>query len=451
MDIKIKKGLQIPLAREPKGLPQKIAHPKKLSLNLAPFATLRFKLLVKVGDRVKIGTPLVENKAIPGQFFVSPGDGVVVDIARGEKRRLLNIVIEVSEKEEYEEHGRLDLQKASKEEILAHLLKGGIFPHIRMRPFDLVADPRLLPRSIFVRALESLPYVPPAEMQVEGHESYFQLGLEALSHLTTGKVHLVHDFSSTAKAFTEAYGVEKHRAQGPHPIATPSLHIHLIDPIKSGRDVVWTLSALDVVAVGKMIGAGHYHIERVIGIGGDGLAPNQEGYIKGRLGLPVSTLIENRMSTLPSRLISGDPLTGHEASKDGFLGFYDTTFSLIPENTKREEFHFLGLGKDKYSAHRAYLSGHLKNRKFFFTTNQHGEERAFIDGSIYDKVMPMQILTMPLVKAILAEDFELAESLGLLEVTASDFALATFICPSKIEMVEIVQEGLARYSKEMGF
>lgn len=442
MQIVVKKGLDIPIKGKP--IQNIVVSPsKKIALELDSFEDIRFKLLVKEGDIVKIGTALVENKAIPGQVFVSPAGGKVVEVRRGLKRRLSAIVIEKDENELIENHGTLDVKTATKEEIFHFFLTSGLFAHIRARPFDLIANPAKPPRDIFVRAIESLPFVPSAEMQIEGQETYFEAGLETLAKIAP--LHLVYRENSSIARFN--FG-KKHTVVGPHPAGTSSLHIHKIAPIEHVKDYVWTLSAIDVITIGKMVREGIYYTERVLSIAGTGFLPEQIGYFKGRLGLAIDSLLENRATK--ARLISGDPLTGKETTKGDFLGFYHTCLSAIPENFVREPFHFLGIGQGKYSATKAYISGHKKPppEGYAFTTNQHGEHRAFVDPNIYDKVMPMKIPTMFLIRSILAENFELAETLGLFEVTGDDFALPTFICPSKIEMMQIVKEGLSRYAKE---
>lgn len=449
--ILIKKGLDIPVEATDQLPWQNLPKPTSISLNLSPFEDLRFKLLVQEGDTVKIGSPLLENKAIPGQVFVSPAGGYVKEIRRGIKRVLTDIIIQLAIEEEYEDFGGFDLEKASREELIAYLLRTGMFPHIRMRPFDLIANPKHIPRAIFVKALETLPYVPSSELQISSEETHFKIGLKALKKLTS-KIYLVCNEDTKCSAFLDEEEADVVKISGPHPSSNPSVHIHHIAPIAHAEDIVWTVSAIDVVTIGKMLNKGKYHIERVISCTGDGILESKKGCFKGRLGLPISSLIADRLISSPSRLISGDPLTGSAVSENAFLHFSHTAFTAIPENTYREPLHFLRLGLNKFSAHRAYLSGHVTSKKnYSFTTNQHGEERAFIDGSIYDSVMPMKIPIMFLIRAILAEDFELAEKLGLLEVTPEDFALATFICPSKIEMVEIVKKGLKAYSKEIGY
>jgi Na+-transporting NADH:ubiquinone oxidoreductase subunit A len=245
--------------------------------------------------------------------------------------------------------------------------------------------------------------------------------------------------------------VAKHTAEGPHPIGNQSLHIQKIDRISAPDKWIWTLNAHDVVSIGHLLLNGRYFVDKVISIAGPGILSDRVGYFKARRGCPVSELIAGRIQKGPLRFISGDPLTGHKVDIDDFLGFYDYVFAVIPENTKREFLHFFGIGSDKYTFSRAYATGHFDNRdrEYDFTTNQHGEHRSFIDSTLYDKVMPLEVPTMLLVKAVLAEDYDLADSYGLLEVDSEDFALPTFVCPSKMEMTEIIKKGLKQYSKEI--
>ena len=285
--------------------------------------------------------------------------------------------------------------------------------------------------------------MPAAERQIEGHEADFQMGLTALSKL--GTVHLVYRKGSKI----EATGVEKHTAEGPHPVANHSLHIQEIDPIHSYDDVVWTLNAHDVVVIGHLLRTGRYFVERIISIAGPGVIPERIGFFRARAGYPIKGLIEGRIKKGHVRLISGDPLNGKKVEAGDYLGFNDYVFTVIPETVKRQFLHFFRLGTKQYTFSKAYLAGHLPNREYRFTTSLHGEHRAFIDGSLYDKVMPLNVSTMLLVKAIMAEDYELADQLGLLEVDCEDFALPTFVCPSKVEMVDIVKHGLKQYAAEI--
>jgi len=459
--IKITKGLDIPIKGKPEGKihvitpsgqSSSIVTPSQIALSLKGFEDLKFRLLVKADDVVKVGQPLVEDKSTPGRMFVSPAAGVIKEIRRGQKRTLQDIVIDVAKQESFQELPPINIEKASRDEITARLLESGCFAHVRTRPFNLLADPNKTPRSIFVKALESAPFVPPAEFQVEGHEKEFQAGLDALTKLTSGAVHLVHRSETPSHAFTEARNVQKHTAEGPHPISNQSLHIQRIDPIISPDDIVWTLSAWDVVAIGFALTKGRCFVDRIISIAGPGILEGRIGYFKARNGFPVEALIGGRLARGQVRLVSGDPLMGYKVSPDDFLGFYHTAFTAIPESVERDFLHFMGLGVNKYTFSKAYMAGHLDNTKrvYNFTTSQHGEHRPFIDSTLYDKVMPLDVPTMLLVKAVMAEDYDLAETLGLLEVDSEDFALPTFVCPSKMEMTEIMKAGIRQHAKELG-
>ncbi len=457
--IKIKKGLDIPIKGKPEGHPQQIIlsgeasslkHPNILALNLSGFDEVKFRLLCAPGDAVKVGQPLAEDKSFPGRFFVSPAGGLIKDIVRGPKRALHYIVISVGAHEEYVQFDPLDSEKASREQIIDRMKLAGIFACMRSRPFNLLANPLGNPKSIFVKAIESAPFKPPAEFQVLGYEKEFQQGLNLLGKLTQGKVHLVHHKDTPCQAFNMAQNVQRHTAEGPHPIGNVSVHIQYIDRINSPADEIWVLTARDVVRLGYLFMHQRILTDRVISIAGPGVLPQHTGYFKLRDGYPIEALLSGRIEKGLQRFISGDPLMGHKVDAEGFMGFYDDVFCVIPENTQREFLHFLSLGADKYTHSWAYMSGHNSptSRSYDFTTSMHGEHRPFIDGSVYDSVMPLDVPVMLLTKAVLAENFELAEQYGLLEVDSEDFALPTFVCPSKIEIAEIMHKGLKEYAKE---
>jgi len=448
-DIQIKRGLDIPIEGAANGpiLPGNKA--KEVALDLTSFDEIKFRLLVDVDSEVLIGQPLAEDKDCPGRMFVSPAAGRVKEIRRGLKRRLLAIVIAVGAEEKHIAVSPKNPETTSREELLQHLLENGLFTQIYARPFGRLANPKTAPRSIFVKALESAPFVPEAAFQLTGHEKAFQYGLNALKKLTQGPVHLVH---KKGDAFASFQGVEHHTVSGPHPAASPSVHIHHIDPIRKQGDIVWTVSTLAVLSIGALLMTGQHHLERVVAIAGSAVLTDKRQFLRVRKGQKVDSLIENRLDPqVPCRLISGNPLTGEKVEAQDFLGFHHTTLTAIPEPTSRQMLHFFRAGADKYSASGAYWSGHLDNskRKYAFTTSQHGEERAFIDGSIYQDYMPIPVLVMQLIRAIMSEDFELAEEHGLLEITHEDFALPEFVDPCKIPMMDIVKTGLQQYAKDI--
>lgn len=449
MHLKIKKGLDVPLSNPPQGEVQDLEKSETVGLDLSLFSNLRLRLLVNEKDSVKIGQPIVEDKVIGQRVFISPASGTIKEIVRGDKRSIKTVVIKVNDNEDHFDLNPIDYGKSSSKDIVQTLHKSGLLAHVVSRPFCRIPNPEKMPKSIFIKALESAPYLPDVKMQLKGYEKEFQTGLDILSKISPEKVHLIHRVEDS-DFFSNVKNVNMHSAEGPHPISNPSLHIYMIDPITSTTDTVWTLSVNDVIAIGMFLTSGKYHIDRVVAVAGSGCISEKVGFFKTRMGASLEDLLKGRLVSQSCEIISGDPLTGTATGIGGFLGFFHTCVSAIKKSEKREPFHFFRLGKNKYSAGKTYLSGFLKSKQFDFTTNQHGEHRAFVDGGIYDKVMPMRIPTMQLMKAIIVEDFEAAVELGLLEVAPEDFALPAFICPSKNEMVKIVKEGLKKYSEETG-
>lgn len=419
--------------------------PNTLALDLGHFSYTKFNFILKVGDVVKIGQAIAEDKHLPGRFFVSPASGEIKAILRGEKRKPLKVVIEVTG-EEYFSHTPCDYKKASKEDILKSLADAGLFSHIRKRPSNTLASFKL-PEAVFIKALESAPFVPDPGLQLQGNETFFKEGLNVLAKLTE-KLHLVHHKNCEADAFVNAQNVQKHTAEGPHPVANPSLHIYHIYPLMNLNQCVWTLDVNDVIAVGKLFKEGKYHNTRVITLGGEEFSQENRKYLRVYAGHPVQDLLNENLEGL--RIISGDPFLGEKVEKDGYIGFAHYVLTSIKESQERQPLHFMRLGSGRFTATKTYLSGFFNRKKhpFKFTTHQHGEVRAFIDADVYQNVMPMRIPVMDLVKAVIAEDFEKAMELGLLEVSEEDFALPTFICPSKIEMTNIIRDGLQNFATQ---
>lgn len=440
--IQIKKGLDIPLIGKPHNLlPNKTSIPSKLALDLHSFPLMRLRSLVKVGQMVKTGEPILQDKENMQVFFTSPCTGTIVEIQRGEKKAICCVVIQVAEEEIFFDHGKLIFD--TKDQILDNFCKIGLIPHIRMRPLDILARPDILPKKIFINAAFSAPFTPSAKMQIENHLEEFQGGIDTLNKLIDGTCNLVYNDSF----FASFKDVTPHTIEGPHPSGNSSIHIHHIDPIKSKEDIIWTLSALDVLCIGYFILHNKPYTDRIISLAGEGFLKEKRGFLKTKVGMPISDLIEDSLLDKDSRLISGDPLMGKEVTKDGFIGFSHLCLcSILKPEPKREFLSFFRLGLKKYTASKTYFNW---RKKLSLTTASHGEKRAFIDPSIYDKYLPMKISTVFLIKAILAKDFDKAVDFGLLEVSPEDFALASFVCPSKIEMTQIIEKGLKEFSEEI--
>ncbi len=420
--IKIKKGLDIPIDGAPLGSIRFLPPSSSICLDFSPFHSIQPHLLVKPGDSVAIGQPLVEDKQNPGRFWVSPACGQVSEILRGPKRVLNGILIV---RDGVDRHVELP----SKEEIIPFLCQTGLINYFWMRPFHVPVRSSLLPRSIFVKALESAPFTPSTEMQIGDQSEVFQAGLSFLSKLA--RVYLI-----SRKDFGSFNDVTHHTAEGPHPVSNPSLHIQLIDPIRKSTDVVWTIDAWGVLAIGTALTKNRLLTEKIISIAGTGFSEDLRGYYRAHIGNALDF-------TASGRILSGDPLMG---KIQPFLGFFDSVCSSIIESEERQPLHFFRFFTKYFTFSKTYFS---RQKIFGFTTHLHGEERPFIDSLAYDRVMPLKIPTVPLVKAIIAENFERAEALGLLEVAPEDFALSTFVCPSKVEMVEIVENGLHRFATDV--
>ncbi len=442
MHLKIRRGLKLTLEGVPKGQVCTLPDPKTQALDLSVFSWLRFLLLKKVGDRVTIGEPLVEDKSCPGRVFVSPACGTIHEVRRGLKRQILSIVLVTSQPTTYFEH--TPLKKYNQKELLSYLMKGGIFPHIRVRPCLQLPSLDKVPDAIFIKALDAAPFAPPFEMEILGNEIFFEIGLASLSSLAP--CHLIYHYQSKCKALTQATDVFKHTAEGPYPISHASVHIAAVRPIKTNQEQIWTLTASDVILIGRLLKEGRYFPQKIISIAGSAILENQRGFFRLPQGFPIKELMQERLKTAPCRLISGDPLMGTKMSQEDHIKFFDRTVcALFDPEEKRSFAHFFHLKPTGYSA----LPTYLKRKTFpLFTTSNHGEKRPFIDGQIYQRVMPLPIVVIALIKALLAEDYALAKHLGLLTIAPEDFALPTFICPSKIEMVEIVERGVRAYASE---
>ena len=449
--LRLSKGLNIPIRGGSDQVFDDLPKPKMVAVSFDPFHAVTFQLLVKEGDHVKIGQPIAKVKKTEGKFFVATGSGIIKEIVRGHKRRLINVIIELDENEDHYPVKLLDITESDKDTIINYMMANGLFPHIRQRPFDTLASSQVLPRDIFIKGLELAPFRPSTNLIVKGHEEDLQVGVSTLAKLTTGHVYMSIDQNQASSHIKQLQDCQLIDVSGPYPATNHSVVIHNTAPIRSIDDIVWTLNMHDVITIGHHIRTGRYLTDKVIALAGEGIIADRRGITRGRVGQPVSELIANRTQSQDLRFISGDLLTGSNVGANGFLNFYDHVISVIPEMVDREFLHFFRLGGSKYSFSKSYFSGHKSppSEGYSFTTSMHGEERAFVDSSQYEKVMPMAVPTMHLMKAIIGKDYDLAEELGLLEVTAEDFALATFVCPSKIEMCSLVDQGLKDYSKEM--
>jgi len=444
--IKISKGLDIKLLGEAE---KKVTEVSSDNFALKPpdFVDVFPKLFLEEGDEVKAGTPVFFNKYRDNIIFASPVSGKVTEIRRGAKRKMLEIRIESDGKMNYEDFGKADPASLSREKIIEKLLKSGIWAHIRQRPYSVIADPKDEPKAIFISAFNSTPLAPDYDFILDEESQAFQAGLNAIGKLTSGKIHLnINNGKTISKTFLEAKGIQINRFAGPHPAGNIGVQIYNIDPINKG-DIVWYINPQAVVTVGKLFLEGKYNASRIIALTGSEVKKPQ--YFKVIAGTLVTDLFKNNINTGNVRYISGNVLTGSKIEKDDYLGFYDDQITVIPEG---DHYEFLGWSMprlNKFSFSRTFVSWLTPNKKYRLDTNINGGQRAFVLTGEYEKVFPMDIYPMQLLKAIIVKDIDLMENLGIYEVDEEDFALCEFIDASKTEMQAIVREGLDYMRKEM--
>ncbi|QVE49532.1 Na(+)-translocating NADH-quinone reductase subunit A [Chlamydia crocodili] len=460
MKIAITRGLDLSLQGSPKesGFLKRI-DPALVSIDLRPYSVLALKLKVEPDDIITSGSPVAEYKNFPGVFITSPVSGIVKEIRRGDKRALLDVVIKKTPGQNLTEYS-YDLSKLSQKELLDIFKKEGLFSLFKQRPFDIPALPNQTPRDIFINLADNRPFTPSTEKHLAVFSSreegfyVFNVGVRAIAKLFGLCPHIV----STDRLAIPEKDLKSiahiHKITGPYPSGSPSTHIHYIAPITNEKDIVFTISFQEVLTIGHLFLKGRILNEQVIALAGSGLKSSLRRYVITTKGADFQSLLSLEDLSSDVSLISGDPLTGRLCDKDSVpcLGMRDSTISVIPNPKTRQAFNFLRLGINKPTRTRTYLSGFLKRKHMYMDpdTNLHGETRPIIDTEIYDKVMPMKIPVVPLIKAVITKDFELACMLGFLEVCPEDFALPTFIDPSKTEMLTIIKESLKDYAKETG-
>lgn len=444
--IRIRRGLDIRLKGEAEKVLVQTDPAKVIAIKPTDFHGVIPKVLVKPGAKVKAGDPLFVDKYNERILFTSPVSGEVEDVVRGDKRKVLEVRILADRAIAYEDFGSGDPSTMNRETVVQKLLKSGVWPVIRQRPFDLVADPAKEPKSIFVSCFDSNPLAPDLDYVVKNHGNEFQTGLNALAKLTKGKVNIVVNSKTTAREFLDAKNVVRQTVDGPHPAGNVGVQIHHLDPINKGEQV-WVTGVQDVMMIGRLFLTGKYDATRTVAVTGSE-AKNPK-YYRTMVGTPVKDIVGP--IDAHTRVVSGNPLTGERVGHDGSLGFYHTQITLLPEGDEPKFFLTDGWaspGFDKFSASHSYPTWLMPGKKFTLDTNQNGEPRSFVMTGQYEKVFPFDIYPVQLIKSILANDIDQMEKLGLYEVVPEDFALCEFVCTSKINSQSIVREGLDSLKKE---
>lgn len=444
-DIHIKKGLSIKLKGEAERLLTDAARAKSFSIKPADFHTVTPKMIVKEGATVKAGEPIFYSKYNDAIKFVSPVSGTLKEVRRGAKRVILDVIIEADATDTYVEHGAKTPATMDGEQVKEFLLSSGCWPFIKQRPYDVVANPNDKPKAIFISAYNTAPLAADVDYILKDSKDDFQAGIDALSKLTEGKVHVSVD-SDSSSYLKDVKGVEVHKVSGVHPAGNVGVQIHKVDPINAGERV-WIVGPQDVAIIGRTFRTGKFDATRVIAVAGSSVTKPQ--YFKIKVGSSLEGLVGSIEGDV--RVISGDVLTGTKVAKNGFLSFYDDEVTVIPEGHTYRAFGWLPFKDNNiHSMSKTSLSWLFPNRKYEANTNLNGEERALVVTGEMEKVMPIDVYPMQLLKACMAADLEKMENLGIYEVAPEDFALVDYVSTSKIEAQEIIREGLDVMIKEVG-
>lgn len=446
-DIRISRGIDLKIKGAAEKKISAASRSKIYTIRPADFHQVTPKLLLKEGARVQAGEAIFYSKSDESVKFVSPVSGSIIEITRGERRVILEIKIQADAQDQPLQHGSKDPQKMDAQQVKSHLLESGCWPFIKQRPYDVVANSQDVPKSIFVSTYASAPLAADFEFTLKDRLEAFQVGIYALGKLTKGKVHVGVN-GKVNSIFSNIKGAEIHKVSGPHPAGNVGVQISHIDPINAGERV-WVVGAEDVAIIGELFIKGYYNPTRTLAVVGAEVKAPQ--YKTALIGAQMADILADNVASDNVRIISGDVLTGTKASLSGNLAFYSTTVSVIEEGNQYRMFGWLPFASPQvHSIQRTALSWLMPNKVYTPNTNLNGEERALVVTGEMEKVMPMDIYPMQLLKACLANDIEKMENLGIYEVAPEDFALVDYANTSKIEAQKIIREALDVMIKEVG-
>lgn len=446
--IKIKKGIDIHLVGEAKK-EMKVYEPALYAIKPLDFIGVVPKMHVAEGDDVKVGTVLFHDKKNEGIFFTSPVSGKVKAIVRGEKRVILQVVVESDGKYEAIDFGKAEPSKLTRNEVIEKMVQSGTWTMLRQRPYSTIANPQDEPKCVVVSMFDTAPMAPDNNFIVAGKMESIKAGVEALAKLTNGKVYLNVNSSETKKALEalnfSAKNVSVNEFQGPHPAGNVSTQLNVLSPINKG-ETVWYTYAQNLVAIGNLFLTGNYDSNRVVAFTGSEV--KEPAYYQTRIGADMLGLYSN-ITSENVRIISGNVLTGKKINGDNFLGFYDSQISVIPEGDHYQLFGWLAPNFKKFTSTNTMGASLCKKSRKVLDTNLNGGIRPLIMTGNFEKVFPFDIYPMQLIKACIIKDIDQMEELGIYEIDAEDFALCEVIDPSKTPIQQIIREGLELLRKEM--
>ncbi len=446
--IKIKKGIDIHLVGEAKKEVRNY-EPQLFALKPHDFIGVVPKMHVAEGDDVKVGTVLFHDKNNESVFFTSPASGKVKAIVRGEKRVILQVIVESDDKFETIDFGKADPSKLSRNEIVEKLVQSGTWTMLRQRPYSTIAKTQDEPKCIAVSMFDTAPLAPDNNFIVKDQMAAIKAGVEALAKLTKGMVYLNVNSSETQQALASLNFSVKNvtitEFQGPHPAGNVSTQLNVLSPINKG-EIVWYTYAQNLIAIGNLFLNGVYDSSRVVAFTGSEV--KEPMYYRTRIGADMSGLYEN-ISSENVRIISGNVLTGKKINGENFLGYYDSQVTVIPEGDHYQLFGWLAPNFKKFTSTNTMGASFCKKSKKVLDTNLNGGIRPLIMTGNFEKVFPFDIYPMQLIKACIIKDIDQMEELGIYEIDAEDFALCEVIDPSKTAIQQIVRESLEMLRKEM--
>ncbi|MBO1362404.1 Na(+)-translocating NADH-quinone reductase subunit A [Prevotella sp. A2931] len=444
--VKLRKGLNINLKGKAIQKKVTIELPSEIGLVPAAFEGVVPKVVVNEGDSVKVGDALFVNKAFPEIKFASPVSGKVTKVVRGDRRKVLCVKVQVANEQQYVDFGIKDLSKLNGEDVKRDLLDAGLFGYINQLPYAISTNPKVHPEAIFVSALRDMPLASDFEVELEGNEEAFQVGLSALSKIA--KVHLGIGPNQSNRSLTEAADVEVTIYDGPCPAGNVGVQINHTRPITKG-EVIWTIDPTTVIFIGRLFLTGKVDLRKVVAVAGSEV--NNPCYVNTIVGAPFSALLKGQIKeTAHVRIINGNPLVGHKSCMTDYIGGHTSEVTVIPEGDDvNEMLGWISPRLSNFSVSHSYFTWLLgKKKEYCLDARIKGGERHMIMSGEYDKVLPMDIYAEYLIKAIIAGNIDRQEQLGIYEVSPEDFALAEFVDSSKMPLQKIVRDGLNTLRKE---
>ncbi len=447
MRIKIRKGLNLRIAGAPEQRLDDAKSIESTALVVGDYRGLQAEVLVGEGDWVRVGQPLVSDKKSPEVVLTSPGCGRVAAVHRGARRSPQSIVIrlEGDDEERFDAYDPARLLTLDRGTVRDLLLGSGLWASLRTRPFNNIPRPTDSPHSIFVTAIDTNPLAADPRLVIGERGKEFSEGVAILSRLTDGPVYVCRG-PGPDLSVPVCDAVRTVTFDGPHPAGLPGTHIHYLDPVGEHK-TVWHLHYQDVIAIGGLFATGRVPVERVIALGGPAVL--RPRLLRTRMGASTVDLLEGELEHAECRVVSGSILSGRRAAGWAqYLGPYDLQISVLREGRDREFLGWAAPGFDKYSAIHAFASSLRPRHEFAMTTSQHGSPRAMVPIGNFERVLPLDILPAPLLKALLIQDTEAARALGCLELAEEDLALCSFVCCSKYEYGPALRETLDLIEKE---